>query len=191
MRVTSVFVLSTLFALAGLDARADQAAPYSGEEQRTLKALSPAQVDSYLQGHGMGYAKAAELNRYPGPRHVLDLADELALSPEQQMETEALFDAMQARASSLGAQLVDREKELDRLFATTSMDAGRLRALTDELASLEGQLRFVHLKAHLDQRALLREEQIQRYDELRGYQHRHQPGQHGSSLPSHGARRKP
>lgn len=28
----------------------------------------------------MGYAKAAELNRHPGPMHVLELADQLKLA---------------------------------------------------------------------------------------------------------------
>ena len=37
-------------------------------------------VQSYLSGAGMGYAKAAELNRHPGPMHVLELADQLKLA---------------------------------------------------------------------------------------------------------------
>jgi len=38
-------------------------------------ALSVEQIEQYRAGAGMGYAKAAELNRYPGPMHVLELAD--------------------------------------------------------------------------------------------------------------------
>ncbi len=51
--------------------------PYVGREQREIKSLSPGDIQMYLQGHGMGMAKAAELNHYPGPKHVLDLAKEL------------------------------------------------------------------------------------------------------------------
>ena len=31
----------------------------------------------YLDGAGMGYARAAELNHFPGPMHVLELAREM------------------------------------------------------------------------------------------------------------------
>ena len=40
-----------------------------------IKALSDHEVSALLDGHGSGFAKAAELNGYPGPTHVLDLAD--------------------------------------------------------------------------------------------------------------------
>ena len=42
-----------------------------------VNALSPDEVQQYLAGAGMGYAKAAELNHFPGPMHVLELADKL------------------------------------------------------------------------------------------------------------------
>ena len=58
-------------------------APYAGQEQRAIKALSPQEVDDYLQGRGMGTSKPAELNHYPGPKHVLDAAAALTLSETQ------------------------------------------------------------------------------------------------------------
>lgn len=175
MRVIAIFTLSLLLASTGV---ANQDSPYAGQESRSIKALSQTQVQSYLQGRGMGYARAAELNRYPGPLHVLELADELELSPAQLEKTEALFDAMQAEASRLGAQLVERERNLDGLFANATIDAEQLKVLTDEIGALEAKIRFTHLKAHLDQRALLKQGQIQRYDELRGYRHQHHKGHH-------------
>lgn len=60
-----------------------QHSPYSGHERRDIKALSAEEVEQYLSGAGMGYAQAAELNRFPGPMHVLELSDRLALSAEQ------------------------------------------------------------------------------------------------------------
>ncbi len=65
--------------LAGT-AAADTAAPYAGQQTRAIKALSPEDIAGLRAGDGMAMAKAAELNRYPGPRHVLDLAGPLALS---------------------------------------------------------------------------------------------------------------
>jgi hypothetical protein len=58
----------------------------------------------------MGFAKAAELNGYPGPAHVLELADELVLTPKQRARAQALKDSMK-NAASLGARLVDTERK--------------------------------------------------------------------------------
>ena len=54
--------------------------PYAGLESRAIKALAPSEVEDLRQGNGMGMALPAELNGYPGPRHVLDLAEELNLT---------------------------------------------------------------------------------------------------------------
>ena len=51
--------------------------PYAGQQQRAVKALSEQQVADLRAGRGMGLALAAELNGYPGPLHVIELADKL------------------------------------------------------------------------------------------------------------------
>jgi hypothetical protein len=78
---------------------------------RSIKSLSQQETADYLSGKGMGFAKAAELNGYPGPGHVLELADRLALSPAQKAKTEEVFDKMQRRARELGSRLVEEEKD--------------------------------------------------------------------------------
>src|SRR5690349_20851759 len=70
--------------------------PYAGLETRPVKALSEQQIADLKAGRGMGLALAAELNGYPGPAHVLELADALGLSDEQRARTKALFDGMKA-----------------------------------------------------------------------------------------------
>lgn len=154
--------------LAGL-AWAAGDAPYAGQQARDVKALSAAQVQGYLAGRGMGLAKAAELNGYPGPKHVLELAQPLGLSAAQRARTQALFAAMQAEASAVGAQIIDQERRLDKAFAQGSLDAEQLRAATAALADLQGRLRYIHLHAHLVQKPVLDAEQIRRYQQLRGY----------------------
>ena len=57
--------------------------PYAGMQTRTIKALSEQQIADLKAGRGMGLALPAELNGYPGPAHVLELSDQLGLSPEQ------------------------------------------------------------------------------------------------------------
>ena len=161
--VMAVLVVPTL----GLTQHRDT--PYAGQERRVLKALADEERRALLDGQGMGLAKAAELNQYPGPRHVLDLAAELQLSAEQRTETQRIYDRMHQEAVRLGTLIVGKEQELDRLFATQAVDSDVLRSLTQQIAQLQGDLRLVHLQAHVEVQRLLSRQQIDRYDALRGY----------------------
>jgi Spy/CpxP family protein refolding chaperone len=143
--------------------------PYTGQEAREIKALSQQEIDDYLDGKGLGYAKAAELNHYPGPRHVLDMANRLALTEEQTKRIQAVFDTMRTQATGLGMQLVEKERELDRRFAAQSIDTDSLKTLVSDIGTLEAKIRYVHLSAHLEQKTLLTKHQVQLYDQLRGY----------------------
>jgi hypothetical protein len=67
--------------LAGLGSAYAQS-PYAVQESHEIKALSPHEISDLLAGNGMGLAKAAELNRYPGPRHVPELAAQLQLTAD-------------------------------------------------------------------------------------------------------------
>lgn len=148
---------------------AAQTSPYAGEERRSIKALDPREVDALRQGQGMGYAKAAELNGYPGPMHTLELGEALELSAEQRAATQRLMSEHKARARELGEEIVRAETELDRLFsARLATPAGVLEA-TQRVASLQARLRAEHLNTHLAQAALLSPAQALRYIELRGY----------------------
>ena len=145
------------------------ASPYSGEQARDIKALSAEDTDALLKGKGMGLAKAAELNGYPGPLHVLELAADLKLDEQQRARTQALFDAMQAKAVALGRQLVAEERELDELFAQKSVDAQSLAQVLARIGELQAKVRGAHLEAHIAQARILTSGQTARYVELRGY----------------------
>lgn len=185
-----VLLLSfTVFAVAA-DAQEMKHGGYAGEERREIKSLSAEEVEQLLNGQGMGLAKAAELNSYPGPRHVLELAAELRLSAEQRAQTQAAFDRMRDEAVRLGRLIVERERALDAMFAKGEIDAGKLRAATSEIARLQGELRAAHLAAHLETRRLLSPQQITKYDELRGYAAGHKKagaggGGHGHAHGKH------
>jgi hypothetical protein len=146
-----------------------QSSPYVGQKLREIKALSPQEISDYLSGKGMGLAKAAELNGYPGPAHVLELATELKLTPDQKARTEALFKNMEARAITLGKELVEEERVLDSLFASRSVTPEVLAGSLARIARFQGELRQVHLQAHLEQTALLTPDQVRQYNRLRGY----------------------
>jgi len=127
----------------------------------------------------MSLALAAELNGYPGPRHTLDLGKELDLDANQIAKLETLFVEMKKEASTLGEQLIALETRLDRMFANGHINESTLQAVTAEIGTAQGKLRFTHLKYHLITKALLRAEQIAAYEKLRGYdgngtgKHRH------------------
>lgn len=148
--------------------------PYRGEQQREIAALSADEQAALLAGHGLGFAKAAELNGYPGPLHVLELADRLGLSAAQRDASARLMAAHRDRAKVLGAELVAAERRLDRLFAERTATPDAVDAATRRIGALRAELRAEHLKTHLAQTALLDAAQVRRYAELRGYAaHRH------------------
>src|SRR5215211_5189247 len=102
--------------------------PYAGMQTCPIKALSEQQVADLGAGRGMGLALAAELNGYPGPSHVLELADKLELSAEQRASMQRLFDSMKSEAVPLGARLIEQEAELDKQFANRTVTAESLKA---------------------------------------------------------------
>jgi Spy/CpxP family protein refolding chaperone len=152
--------------------------PYAGQQTRPIKALSDDDIAALRNGEGVGMAKAAKLNRYPGPKHVLDLAAQLQLTAAQRRDVKAIFDRMSAAAKPLGDELVAQERALDQLFAKDDVTPKRVAAGTAAIAEVQGRLRAVHLSAHLETRPLLTADQIARYQELRGYASPQAPGEH-------------
>jgi len=147
----------------------DHRSAYAGEETRTIKALSPEDVDDLLNGRGWGFAKAAELNGMPGPAHLLEMADEIGLRPNQRRAIEALFAEMQAEAQALGRTYVDLERRLDQAFADGAITPDSLAEQVAAIADVRGRLRLVHLRTHLRTPDLLTPHQIVLYNRLRGY----------------------
>jgi hypothetical protein len=158
-----------LLALAAGPSFAQSAQPYAGLEGRPIKALSEQQIADLRAGRGMGLALAAELNGYPGPMHVLELADDLDLSGQQRAKMQELFAAMKAEAIPLGERLIAQEADLDNAFAGKTVTAASLAASTEAIGATHGALRQTHLKYHLFTLELLTPVQLQRYAELRGY----------------------
>jgi hypothetical protein len=176
-----LFVAASAF-LFSWNALAAEISPYSGQEAREIKALSEVEIDGLLAGRGLGYAKAAELNGYPGPRHVLELGDELGLSADQRALTESAFLRMQTQARELGAKLVEAERVLDEIFKNQTVTEDSLKESLVKIAQLNAQVREAHLQAHLVQTRILSLEQVAEYMRLRGYGE----GGHGGHTHDHG-----
>lgn len=143
--------------------------PYAGQQQRVIKSLSADEQRGWLEGQGMGLARAAELNSHPGPMHALELAEPLALSPAQRTELQALMARHKAEARTLGAEVIRLEAELDRLFAQRRATVDNVQQVSAAIGAAQARVRAAHLTTHVATAALLTPEQIRRYDELRGY----------------------
>jgi Spy/CpxP family protein refolding chaperone len=152
--------------------------PYAGQTESPVRGLTAQEVADLLAGRGAGYARTAELNSYPGPRHVLDFGARLDLTPAQHAQMQAIFDRMQREAQRLGADIVARERALSEAFAGRNLSAPDLDAAVDTLGALYARLRATHLRAHLEATALLSPDQIRAYDRLRGYGDSTHPGSH-------------
>lgn len=169
MRLATAALMLAALTTSALAQHQHHQTPYAGLQQRPVKALSDQQLADLRNGRGMGLALAGELNGYPGPLHVIELADQLALSSDQRQRMQQLFDAMKAEAISVGETLIEQEKQLDREFAEQRISPASLDRLTSQIGETQAKLRAVHLKYHLTTAELLSAHQRRRYAELRGY----------------------
>jgi len=134
-----------------------------------IKGIDPTTIDAYRKGEGAGLALPAELNGYPGPRHVLDLADKLSLTTMQRAQIQALYNAMKPQAIALGTQLLGKEAALEKGFHDGTLDEQTLQASLSEIGTIQTQLQFVHLRTHLATVKILTPQQVMLYNQLRGY----------------------
>ena len=148
--------------------------PYTGQETRKIKALSPQVIDDLLAGAGTpfgGMAKPAELNGYPGPRHVLDAVEvgDLEVSAQQLKKIESLYEAMRSDAIGIGKEIIELETAVDDTLSQRIITGELLKENILESGRLYGRLRLVHLEAHLSMVAILTPHQVKQYNKLRGY----------------------
>lgn len=163
--IAALVALAAALPMAGI--AADN--PYAGQDRRQIKALSDQEIGDYVNGRGMGTSKAAEMNHYPGPRHVLEHATTLGLTPQQAESVRQAHDAMAGEARRIGQQIVDKEAALEALYASQQATPDNTRHVVREIAELQAAFRLAHLNAHLSMKQVLSAEQIALYDRVRGY----------------------
>ena len=155
--------------LAGQHEHGGHASPYAGQQTSEIPSLTERELEDLRTGAGMGLARPAELNHYPGPKHVLELAGDLGLSADQLTRIEEIHRRMEDAAVEAGAAVIDAERTLNARFSHGHIDEASLDEAVALTAELSGRLRFVHLRAHLETAGVLTPEQIAEYDRLRGY----------------------
>lgn len=147
----------------------DDAQPYAGQQTRRIKSLSDADIAELRAGKGWGFALPAELNGWPGPAHLLELAPQIGLSETQIGQVRQIHREMATEAQQAAEVFIAAEERLDQAFASGNPDADELRRLVSEAGAARADLRYVHLSRHLQTVQFLSGEQIAAYNRLRGY----------------------
>ena len=102
--------------------------PYAGQQHSSIPGLTEAEIASYREARGMGLARPADINGYPGPLHVLEQADALALTDGQRAAIQALYDQMRFEASTLGEEFLAQYGALELAFRDGTVTPEALRA---------------------------------------------------------------
>ena len=130
-------------------------------------AQAPPDHDGLLNGEGMGQAQYAEMNGYPGPKHILDLVDKLKLSDAQKKSIQEIYQEMNARVKELGKRIIGVEEEMHEAFRTGLVNESSVRDDAEQIGRMRGKLRAVHLIAHIKAKKLMTDDQIALYTKLR------------------------
>lgn len=162
-------ILMLGFAAQASDPQHFHVSKYAGQENRAIKGLSPDDIAELKRGGGWGLAKAAELNGVPGPAHLLEMKDEIPLDEAQVSAISEIFEQMKAQAIQQGERLIAFERELESHFQNRTFTDAILRSSLDAIAEARKELRYIHLAAHLKTPEILSEDQIKKYNTLRGY----------------------
>lgn len=133
----------------------------------TLAAQIPADREALLNGDGNGMAAYAELNGYPGPKHVLELGEKLQLTPRQKADVRAVYEEMHTRARAIGKMIVKIEEELHYAFNSGMLKGESVEEDAESIGKMRGTLRGVHLSAHVKTKELLTKKQVETYIALR------------------------
>ncbi|HWP81537.1 MAG TPA: periplasmic heavy metal sensor [Bacteroidota bacterium] len=130
----------------------------------------PSDSIGLAEGEGMGLAMYAEQNGYPGPKHVLELKDKLGLTPDQLKKTQALMEGTKLSARAKGEEIIEAEQELYNAFKAGNINEKKVQEMSTKIGKLRGELRAVHLKAHVRMKHILNPPQIELYKSLRAHE---------------------
>jgi len=165
----SMFAVSIHSPNLSAGSEAQYRSKYAGQEKRDIKTLSAEDIQELRSGSGWGLAKAAELNGLPGPKHILEMKEEIGLTSAQERLIVALFNEMHKEAIVAGNAFIEYERVLNDRFAQRKMNEKELNELLAKISETYKSLRYIHLSAHLKTPGILTEDQIEKYNQLRGY----------------------
>jgi Spy/CpxP family protein refolding chaperone len=165
--IAQLVCICLALSVCGSAGNAQETAPHAGQATPEIKSLSATEIQGYLEGREMSLAKAAELNGYPDPAHVLEMGTQLQLTPHQRAKAEHLKRSTKV-AARLGHWLVEAERRLNLIFAKGEADDEKITVLVRQIGGLEAEIRLVHLRADIEMRRVLTADQIKKYEQERG-----------------------
>lgn len=125
-----------------------------------LSGVSEQEKEMLLKGSGLGAGMIAMMNGYPGPKHVLEMGDELELTAAQRESIGTIYGKVKAESVKLGTELVEKDEALAALFTTGSVSTKDVEKQSREIGELQGRLRAAHLNAHVQTHAELTPAQL-------------------------------
>lgn len=167
--ILTIVVLLAVFTVTSAQQTPPTPSDYVELQFTEIRGLSQEQIEGYQTGAGLGFALPAELNGYPGPRHVLDLANELELTSVQLNDIQTLYDEMLPQAIELGEQILLLEESIELAFRQGTITNTFLEDSLIQIATFEAELRYVHLTTHVATIDILSRHQVQQYNIIRGY----------------------
>lgn len=161
----TLLLVSSLAVLAG--ALVGDTVQAQASEHRHAAPAGQDENIELLSGAGLGQSRVADDHGHPGPRHTLDLAGELLLTPQQRASIETIQAGMKRDAVQLGQAIIAAELQLAALFAKSRATEAAVQAQVEAIAALRAKLRVIHLHAHLRTSAELTAARRARYAQLR------------------------
>jgi Spy/CpxP family protein refolding chaperone len=106
---------------------------------------------------------------YQGPliTELLSMDQELALSPEQVQHLQALRNGFEKEAIRVQGEIQTAQVDLGDLLRISPPDMQKVEAQEQRIASLQAQLRTARIKAVTEARAVLTQEQWQKFQSTR------------------------
>ncbi len=149
-----------------------------------LGGVSAQEKEALLKGAGLGAGMIAMMNGYPGPKHVLEMGDELELTAAQRESIGTIYGKVKAESVKYGTELVEKDEELAALFTSGSVSTDKVEKLSRDIGELQGRVRAAHLNAHVETFEALTPAQRETLSSMQGMHQMHQGSGEGMQMRS-------
>lgn len=136
-----------------------------------IRSLPGRDIVALAGGEGGGLAKIADLNGYPGPRHVLDMDAHLNLTTRQREQLRQVMSTMEADAKEVATRYLSALAQLEEDTRQGSLSGDQFLKRYRAVEALRTELGAVHLITHFKTKDLLTPAQVATYYKPQGQTH--------------------
>jgi len=147
-----------------------------------LGGVSETEKEALLKGAGLGAGMIAMMNGYPGPKHILEMGEELELTAAQRETIGTIYGKVKAESVKYGTELVEKDEALAAMFTSGSVDTGDVEKLAREIGELQGRVRAEHLNAHVKTYDALTPAQREKLSSMQGMHQMHEGSGEGMQM---------